>query len=84
MRNMIRNKKMSGLEKVNTGLKSSSKCSRSPVFAHNSPLVACKKVLKNFFPRYLKKGEIFIKLSDKYLSLDQKPKFLKETRLRLM
>ena len=52
MRNMIRNKKMSGSEKVNTGPKSSSKCSRSPVFAHNSRLVACKKALKNFFPRY--------------------------------
>ena len=54
MRNMTRNKKMSGSEKVNTGHKRCSKSARSPVFAHNRPLVASKKALKNFFPRYLK------------------------------
>ena len=44
--------KMSGSEKVIVGLKSRSISYRSPVLTHNSPLVACKKALKIFFPRY--------------------------------
>ena len=50
MRIYMENKKMFGRKKVNDGLRSDTKCSRSAVFAHNTPLVARKKALKTFFP----------------------------------
>ena len=44
--------KMSASEKVIVGLKSISIFPRSLALTHNSHLVACKKALKIFFPRY--------------------------------
>ena len=53
MRIYMGNKKMFGRKNVNDGLKRSPKSYRSAVFAHNTPLVASKKALKTFFPRYI-------------------------------